>query len=101
MADRKRRRRVVVRLQVHKFMYRTLCDSCGEIMVAAEAIPIGMQDCAERDLFIDSFRTGSMRFLSDGGGTNCSECLLEHMIDWDKISEAGDALGLYDDDDER
>tara|TARA_Y100000310_G_scaffold325342_2_gene388661 strand:+ start:3116 stop:3406 length:291 start_codon:yes stop_codon:yes gene_type:complete len=96
MAGRRIKR--MVRLQVHKFLYRAKCESCDNMIVAGEAIPIGMKDCAERDHFIDSFRTGSMKFLCDGSVAHCESCLLDHLI-----NDAVDLLDLPDqfDDDER
>ena len=88
MADKIRKRRII-RLQVHKFLYRTTCDSCGNMIARGEIVPIGMKDCPERDEFIDAFRTGSMQFLSDPNTqTACESCLLDHIID--------DAVDLFD-----
>jgi hypothetical protein len=93
MADRQiRRSKRIIRLQVHKFLYRTKCEECGNMIAAGEIIPIGVPDCAERDEFIDSFRTGSMQFLSDGVHTACELCLLDHIIE--------DAVDLFNDDDD-
>lgn len=88
MAEDRVRKRRIIRLQVHRFLYRAKCEDCGGMIAAGEIIPIGMADCAERDLFIDSFRTGSIQFLTDGIHTACESCLLNDIIE--------DAVDLLD-----
>lgn len=55
-------------------MFRTRCSRCATRIIADDVVLVGLPESHLRDKYIDSFRTGTARYVDDGGNALCDSC---------------------------